>query len=54
MIEYTVTVYPNGTKHWYLHGERLTEEEFNARFAAKKLTVGQIEALLGYKVEIVS
>jgi hypothetical protein len=49
-IEYT-----SGDKHWYLNGKRLTEEEFNARMTpAKELTVGQIEALLGYKVEIVS
>ena len=28
MIEYTVEVYNNGTKCWYLNGEELTEEEF--------------------------
>jgi hypothetical protein len=26
MIEYTVTVYPNGTKHWYLNGKLHRED----------------------------
>jgi hypothetical protein len=27
MIKYTVKVYPNGSKRWYLNGKELTEEE---------------------------
>ena len=46
--------YANGTKRWYLNGQNLAEAEFNARLASKKLTVGEIQALLGYKVEVVS
>jgi hypothetical protein len=26
MIEYTVKVYPNGTKYWYLNGKRHRED----------------------------
>lgn len=31
MIEYTVKVHENGSKSWYLNGQRLTEEEFKNR-----------------------
>ena len=30
-IEYTIKVYYDGTKEWYLNNEELTEEEFNNR-----------------------
>jgi hypothetical protein len=42
MIEYTVRVYPNGTKFWYLNGEELTEEEINRRMnpPTSKIKIG--------------
>ena len=43
----------NGSKVWYLNGEELTEEEFNARTTTKELTVAQIEKLLRHKVKVV-
>lgn len=45
--------YVNGDKAWYLYGEELTEEEFNARTKAKELTINEIEQLLGYKIKVV-
>lgn len=33
MIEYTVKVYPDGDKEWYLNGVALTKEEHKRRTA---------------------
>ena len=46
-------VYNNGVKLWYLNGERHTEEEFNKKTKVLKLTVKEIEELLGYSIKIV-
>jgi hypothetical protein len=44
----------NGSKEWWLKGQKLTEEEFNERInPVKELTVVEIENLLGYRVKIV-
>ena len=41
-------------KYWYLNGEKLTEEEFDAKMnPAKELTVAELEELLGYKIKVV-
>tara|TARA_R110000772_G_scaffold89304_2_gene185125 strand:- start:13892 stop:14068 length:177 start_codon:yes stop_codon:yes gene_type:complete len=53
-IEYTVKVYPNGTKRWYLNDKQLTEAEFNRRMnPVKEMTVAEIAAALGYDVKVV-
>lgn len=31
MIQYTVTVYDNGSQEWWLNGQQLTKEEFDRR-----------------------
>ena len=44
----------NGRKSWYLNGNKLTEDEFNeAMSPTKELTVGELEAMLGYKIKVV-
>jgi len=54
MIEYTVQVYPNGNKCWFLEDMELTEAEFNLRMnPVKELTVAEISIIRGYKVKIV-
>ena len=54
MIEYTVEVYEDGSKYWYLNGKLLTQEEHqSATNPAKELTVAEIEKLLGHKVKVV-
>jgi hypothetical protein len=45
--------YADGGKCWYLDGKVLTEKEFNNRHV-KQMTVADIEAILGYKVEVIS
>lgn len=53
MKEYIVKVDDIGTKYWYLNGEELTEEEFNKRTQVRKMSIKEIQDLLGYKVEII-
>lgn len=36
MIEYTVKVYANDDKFWYLNGEQLTEQEHAQRTGQQK------------------
>lgn len=44
----------DGTKYWYLNDESYTEAEFKAKMApVKEMTIGEIEALLGYRLKIV-
>ena len=44
----------NGSKEWYLNGNRLSEKEFNQKTSkTKELTVEEISNLLGYEVKIV-
>ena len=31
MIAYTVKVWPNGSKEWYLNDKQYTEQEFNEK-----------------------
>ena len=46
--------YFDGTKSWYLHGEKLTEEEHAEQTApAVEMTVDQICKALGKKVKVV-
>jgi len=54
MIEYTVKVYLNCYKEWYLNGERVTEKKHRRRTSkTKELTVQEISDLLGYEVKVV-
>ena len=77
MIEYTVRVYGNGnkywylgdkrhredgpaveyfsgTKEWYLNNKQITEAKFNkAMGPTKELSIGELEAMLGYKIKVV-
>lgn len=43
----------NGHTEWWLYGKQLTQKEHRNRTTARKMTVAQIEAALGYKVEVV-
>ena len=46
--------YADGYKSWYLNNKPYTEAGFKAKMApAKEMTVGEIEALLGYRLKIV-
>jgi hypothetical protein len=42
----------NGNKVWFLNGKEVTEDEVMK--PVKKLTVAEIEVLLGYKIKIVA
>lgn len=44
--------YPSGAKSWYLNGQRLTEEEFNARIKAKDTCDGKIIEMDGKKYKL--
>ena len=43
--------YANGSKLWLISNKRLTEEEFNARMNPVELTLGEIAAKFGVKVD---
>jgi len=46
--------YASGKLGWYLNNKPCTEAEFKKKMApAKEMTVGEIEALLGYRLKIV-
>ena len=54
MIEYTVKVYPNGDKEWWLNGKEVIEEEHKRRTSkVVEMTVAQISEALGKKVKVV-
>jgi hypothetical protein len=44
--------YADGVKFWYLNEKEVTEDEVMK--PVKKLTVAEIEAKLGYKIQIVA
>lgn len=44
----------DGSKFWYLNGQRLTKKEFNQRTQPhKEMTIAQLEKVLGHKIKIV-
>ena len=43
----------DGSKSWFLNGQRVTEEEHRRLTSAKELTVQEISDLLGYEVKVV-
>ena len=43
----------DGRKYWYVDGIELSEAEFNRLGEVKELSVGEIEALLGYSIKVV-
>jgi hypothetical protein len=46
--------YVNGDKRWYLNDVNYSESDFNLKMAhRKKLTIAEIEKLLGYSITIV-
>ena len=51
MIEYIVKVCPNGSKSWWLNGEKLTEAEFNRRM--NKPCSGKVVEIEGVKYKLV-
>jgi len=51
MIEYTVRVYSDGTKSWWLNGGQLTEAEFNQRM--NKPCIGKVVEVEGVKYKLV-
>ena len=55
MIEYTVKVYDNGDKSWYINGVQYTEEEHYNKLnpKAKELTMEELVKELGYNVKII-
>jgi hypothetical protein len=44
--------YSNGDKSWFLNGEKVTEQAVMK--PVKKITVAEIEALLGYPIKIIA
>ena len=44
----------DGTRYWYLNGEDYTEEDFIKETKATKLTLAEIEELLGYQIKVVN
>ena len=54
MIEYTVKVWANGNKSWYLNGDYVTEEE-HKRMTSKvvEMTMEEINKALGKQVKVV-
>ena len=51
MIEYTVKVWTNGTKKWYLDGKEVTEEE-HKRLTSKATCEGKVVEIDGIKYEL--